>query len=187
MGKIILIIGPMFSSKTTTLISYAKRYQLAKKRVALIKYAGDTRYSVGDICSHDKQSIRSTYACNQMAPIIDTLDIQEADVVLIDEAQFISDIVEIADKLANMGKIVILSALSGNYKREEFPAISGLIPKAEEIINLKAVCTRCGEDANFTKLVNVQKEHELVESGNSTLIGGEELYESRCRTCFNMN
>jgi thymidine kinase len=112
-GKIILILGCMFSEKTETLISHARRYIQAKKKIILIKYDKDTRYSVDDICSHNSNAIKATYACNELAPLLEHKDLTSADVILIDEGQFISDTDIVCDKLANSGMTVVISCLNG--------------------------------------------------------------------------
>jgi len=180
MGKIILILGSMFSSKTSTLINYARRYKLAKKKIVLIKYSNDTRYSVNDICSHDSNSIQATFSCATLSHLLVNETVTHSDVVLIDEGQFFVDLPKVADTLANQGKTVFISALNGTFKRDEFPVISQLIPKVEKIIHLKAICVVCGEDAHFTK-----RKDETNDV--SELIGGEDLYEARCRKCFNLS
>jgi thymidine kinase len=38
--------------------------------------------------------------------------------ILIDEGQFFEDVCEVAEKLSNMGKTVIVAALNADYKRE---------------------------------------------------------------------
>ena len=54
-GSITVIVGPMFSGKSKRLLNIAvDRYLLAGKDARLIKYAGDTRYTRGDLIrSHD--------------------------------------------------------------------------------------------------------------------------------------
>jgi thymidine kinase len=166
----------MFSSKTETLISYARRYILAKKNVVLIKYLHDKRYSVEEICSHNKTSIKATFVTDNLTSLLEEKELKEAHVVLIDEGQFFNDADTICDYLATMGKIVIVACLNGNYKREPFPIVSILISQAEEIICQKAVCSLCGEDGHFTK--------KLASDNHTILIGGSEIYTPRCRMCF---
>ena len=40
-----LILGPMFSGKSSELIRRVRRYEHARKRVAIVRYAHDSRYS----------------------------------------------------------------------------------------------------------------------------------------------
>ena len=72
------------------------------------------------------------------------------DVLGIDEGQFFSDIVEVAEEAANNGKIVIISSLQGTFLRGVFPNILALLPKCEKIKKLTAICKLCKESASFT-------------------------------------
>jgi thymidine kinase len=175
-GKIILILSCMFAGKTETLITYARRYILAKKKIVLIKYSKDTRYTVDDICSHNQNSIKATFSGNFLTDFAETAEVKHADVILIDEVQFFPDADILCDFWADSGKVVVAAGLNGNFKREEFPVMSRLIPISEELITLRAVCSICGEDAHFTK--------RIVQDSNVEFIGGAESYQPRCRRCF---
>ena len=186
-GRIILIISGMFSGKSTTLISYIRKYTIAKKKVLTVNFARDTRYANfvgssgaysngGYIVSHDKTSYAVDYMCEKLSEIPEER-IHLSDVVIIDEGAFFDDLVEFADSWANRGKIVVVAGLDGTYKREPFPNITNLICKAEEVHKLSAVCTVCGDDAHFTK--------RIIDSEEAILIGGTDVYEARCRGCFN--
>jgi len=50
---LIVIIGPMFSGKTSELIRRIKRYQLAGKKTIIYKPSIDVRYSIENVNSHD--------------------------------------------------------------------------------------------------------------------------------------
>ena len=71
------------------------------------------------------------------------------DVLGIDEGQFFIDVAEFAEQAAQAGKIVIISALGATFQREGFKASEGfgaildLIPKAEKIKQLHAICRLC--------------------------------------------
>jgi thymidine kinase len=82
-----VIFGPMFSGKTTELIRRLKRYQIAKYKCLILKYANDDRYSASDIVSHDHQSLVAISARQIMDIRFKAL---EYDVVGIDEGQFVS-------------------------------------------------------------------------------------------------
>ena len=52
--------------------------------------------------------------------------------------------------MANAGKIVVIAALDGTYQRSGFGNVLQLIPLAERVVKLTAVCMRCyGEAGNF--------------------------------------
>lgn len=65
------------------------------------------------------------------------------DVVAIDEGQFYPDIVEFCEELANMGIIVMVAALDGTFQRKGFGNILNLLPVAEKVTKLTAVCVYC--------------------------------------------
>lgn len=190
-GKIILILSCMFSGKTETLLTYARRYTFAKKKIVLVKYSKDNRYNESEtnpsetnpcetsekIISHNKTMMNSTFSCCLLSEISETNEIKNSDVILIDEIQFFADAPVECEKFANNGKIVIVSGLNGNFKREEFPVISKLLSLCEEVKMLSSVCSQCGEDAHFTH--RNDKTNDTIE-----VIGGIGLYEPRCRKCF---
>ena len=175
--SIVLLTGCMFSCKTTTLLANARKYRLAKKKVVLIKYAGDTR-SI-DIRSHDQISDSSTFTTDSLMRLQSEELVQASDVILIDEGQFFPDLAPTCDIWAKQGKHIIISALNGTYERKPFPAISYLIPYVDSIVHLSAVCTLCGADAHFSHLKNAGNIDE-----HGFIIGGSEQYEARCRLCL---
>lgn len=75
-----------------------------------------------------------------------------------------------------MGKIVVIAALDGTFERKPFGNIINLIPMAEKVSKLCAVCVYCTKEAAFTK--------RIVESRQIQLIGGAEMYKPVCRQCF---
>lgn len=173
-GRIELIVGPMFSGKSTELLRRIRRYTVANKKCIVIKYDKDTRYgSVDLLATHDRATIQA-YPCSCLRQA--NALAESAHVIGIDEAQFFPDIVAFCEEMANKGKIVIIAALDGTFKREAFGDILRLLPLAEHVTKLSAVCVHCHEDAAFTRRLGVETEIELI--------GGNEKYEAVCRVCF---
>lgn len=139
-GMIELIIGPMFAGKSTELLRRVKRHAISGKSCLFVKYAADNRYDSESIATHDlmKQAAR---AVTTLAELGD--DWKNYDVLGIDEGQFYSDVVSFCEMAAHSGKIVIISALGGTYQREGFNSILDLLPKAEKIKQLHAICKLC--------------------------------------------
>lgn len=141
----------------------------------LCRYAADTRYSVESVASHDHRLLPAL-PCRLLSEI-PVATWSGFDVVAIDEGQFFADLVEFSEMCANAGKIVIIAALDGDFRRKPFGRVLELIPMAERIDKLTAVCTRCCSDAAFTQ--------RTVASTEIELIGGAESYRPVCRACFN--
>jgi thymidine kinase len=177
-GSITMIIGPMFSGKTSELIRLIKRAEIAKKRCLVLKYSKDLRYS-NKVITHDLID----KDCILTSDLIDIyndfksgeLIFNDYDVIAIDEGSFIKNI-ELVNKWADYGKIIYIAALDSDYKRNPFQSIVNLVSTAENVIKLTAICT-CGDEASFSK--------RIITDDNIELIGGKESYNSVCRGCYN--
>ena len=174
-GQIQSIFGPMFSGKTSELIRKIKRYNLAKKKCLVINFSKDNRYSSENkICSHDLVSIPAIKT--HYLKDISSSFIADKQVIGIDEGQFFDDIVEMSQKWANEGKIVIVAALDSSFKMQPFKKVTELLAISEFVQKLSAVCMECGNDAAFTK--------RIIEEDSLELVGGIDSYKPVCRKCF---
>jgi thymidine kinase len=172
-GFIEIIYGPMFSGKTTEMYRRIRRHSLAKKNCLVIKYRKDTRYSEEMLSTHDRVMMEAV-SCSVLSEVLNV--VQHVNVIGIDEGQFYPDLIDFCESMANQGKIVIVSALDGTFERKPFRNVLELIPKAESVVKLNAVCMLCGGVASFSK--------RLVDSTAVELIGGAETYAPVCRKCF---
>eukprot|EP00043_Microstomoeca_roanoka_P008601 m.82725 g.82725 ORF g.82725 m.82725 type:complete len:253 (-) comp14314_c2_seq1:39-797(-) len=172
-GSIHLVCGPMFSGKTTELLRRMKRFSLAKSRCMLIKYAKDNRYSLDGVVTHDMQQ-SAAVCCSKLSEVEEKA--KEFDVLGIDEGQFFPDIVDFCESMANSGKTVIVAALDGTFQRKPFGTILDLIPLAETVIKLSAVCMICHREAAFSKRLGSETEIEVI--------GGADKYVAVCRECY---
>jgi len=174
-GWIEVICGPMFSGKSEELIRRLRRAMIARKRVEVFKPAIDNRYSDFEIVSHGDLRMHSQVVSGA-AEIMDHLD-WRAEVVGIDEANFMGpQLIEVAQRLADSGKQVIVSGLDTDYLGRPFPPIPDLLAHAESITKTLAVCVRCGNPAKHTQ--RLRGSDELI------VVGAADMYEPRCRRCF---
>lgn len=175
-GRLVMVIGPMFASKTTSLRAFAQRYALAKKNCLVVKFSKDNRYSVEqELITHDKLKVPASCVAEKLSEI-PHWPYNQADVILIDEAHFYNGLAEFCAKATKEGKVVIAAGLVSTWDQKPFSEMCNLLAQADEVISLKAVCTNCGEDAIFTK--------RIVPSTQLQLIGGSDLYTARCRACY---
>uniref|UniRef100_A0A2K5MD77 Thymidine kinase n=1 Tax=Cercocebus atys TaxID=9531 RepID=A0A2K5MD77_CERAT len=171
-GQIQVILGPMFSGKSTELMRRVRRFQVAQYKCLVIKYAKDTRYS-SSFCTHDRNTMEALPACLLRDAAQEALGVA---VIGIDEGQFFPDIVEFCEAMANAGKTVIVAALDGTFQRKPFGTILNLVPLAESVVKLTAVCMECFREAAYTKRLGTEKEVEVI--------GGADKYHSVCRLCY---
>ncbi|XP_060058826.1 thymidine kinase, cytosolic isoform X2 [Erinaceus europaeus] len=113
-GQIQVILGPMFSGKSTELMRRVRRFQIAQYKCLVIKYAKDTRYST-NFSTHDRNTMEALPACQLRDVAQEALAVA---VIGIDEGQFFPDIVEFSEAMANTGKTVIVAALDGTFQRK---------------------------------------------------------------------
>jgi len=173
-GSIEVIAGSMFSGKTEELLRRLKRARIAKQRVEIYKPVIDVRFSNTEVVSHDENSTHSTPVENSANILLLSGNV---DVVGIDEAQFFDKgLVDVAEKLANMGTRVIIAGLDMNFKGEPFGPIPALMAIADHITKVHAICVRCGNVAQFS--------HRLSEKEQVVLLGEKDIYEPLCRGCF---
>ena len=172
-GKIELILGPMFSGKSTRLIEIIRKYTYKAKKTIMIKFYADQRYSDKSEVVTDDLMKYDSIDCKNLRDSIEVL--KKYDIIGIDEGQFFPDLVEVCEELALLKKIVIIAALNGDFRMEPFPVISKIISKADKIKLLKAYCFHCHKDAKFSL--------RIVQSNETVLIGAGEAYKPACREC----
>jgi thymidine kinase len=174
-GWIEVICGPMFSGKSEELIRRLRRAMIARKRVAVFKPKIDDRYSAEEIVSHGDLRMQSQ-VIKDAGEMLERID-WRAEVVGVDEANFMGpSLVEVANRLADSGKQVIIAGLDTDYLGRPFAPIPDLLAQAESITKTLAVCVRCGNPAKHTQ--RLRGSDELI------VVGANDMYEARCRRCF---
>ena len=169
MGHLKVIMGCMFAQKTTELLQHARYYRFMELNV-IINHSSDTRYGESCIISHDNDSEKSI-----SVEYLRDVNIQNYQVIIIDEAQFFSDLFTYVTLWADTHDVkIIVAGLSGNSNREPFGDMLRLIPHANEIQQLYAKCSLCQTNAIYSKFIG---------DGNPS-IGGTESYIPVCRLHF---
>lgn len=181
-GSLEVIMGSMFSGKTEELVRRVRRAVFAKQKVTVFKPDMDNRYSETDITSH----CGSSYACIPVADhpeIIRHVTERKPDLVGIDEAQFFSpNLVYTLTRLVDdMGKRVVVAGLDTDFMGQPFPTMIPVVFEADDLTKLRAVCVQCGAEASRNQ--RIMDGMEQVH-GDLFMVGGEESYEARCRSCF---
>ena len=168
-----LIIGPMYSKKSSRLVEIYNQCNFCNISVAVINHSIDTRYDETKIVSHDTNAINSTPVENSAAILLLAKDV---DVVGIDEAQFFDDgIREVCEQLALRGIRVIVAGLDMDYMGQPFGQMPDLLAVADYITKLHAICMECGNIAHVSY-------RKTAQSGQ-VLLGEKDIYEPRCRIC----
>lgn len=173
-GKLEIIIGNMFSGKTSELLRRINREKSIHKKILIINYISDNRYSEDSIVSHDHIGMK----CLKIEKLSE-LVIDDYDSIFIDEAQFFDDLYTQVVKLVDIyKKHVVICGLDGDFNRMPFGDIIKLIPISDSVLKLRAYCNKCndGTYGPFTKKIN--------DSKNVIEIGGSDMYIPVCRTHY---
>jgi thymidine kinase len=175
LGWIEVICGSMFSGKSEELIRRLRRAQIAKQRVQIFKPILDSRFSEDHIVSHSDMKIKSQLV-QGARDILEAVD-SRTQVIGIDEGQFFDlELVAVCNRLADMGRRVIVAGLDQDYRGRPFDPMPQLLSIAEYITKTLAICMRCGAPANRTQ--------RTVSNPERVLVGATDSYEARCRLCF---
>jgi thymidine kinase len=175
-GEIQIIMGSMFSGKSTEMGRRMNnlRWVYGEENLLLIKKSGDKRSGDdGKIKFHDGR-LQNAIPCNKLMDIYQTAIKYKC--IGIDDGQFFEDIIKFSTKMANLGKIIIIAALDGNYLKKPYPILD-LIPEAEYVVKLSSICRYCKSEKGAFSLYF---EGEAV--GN--VYGGDDLYAACCRKCY---
>ena len=169
-----LILGSMYSGKTTELLRRVRRFQSIGKRVLVLNHALDKRYGDG---------VHTHYGDGTVAVQLESLQSFETcfdasiDVVAVDECQFFPDLVPAVLHMVKKHQLhVILAGLNGDYKQRQFGTVHELLPHADDLQFCRAYCSVCqdGTLASFTQRVN----------GGDAQVEVNCKYRSVCRKCL---
>jgi thymidine kinase len=178
--RIEIILGCMFSGKSTELLRRCNRYHAIGKSVTLINHSLDTRTD-NSIKTHDGTKSVALKLNTLMDFIHDKTyrqTLYNSSVIGIDEAQFFDDLVEFVIAIEKLNKIVIIAGLDGDSDRKPFGKILECIPLCDSVIKLTALdmIKQDGTPAIFSKRIS--------QSKDQVLIGNEESYAAASRLSY---
>jgi thymidine kinase len=189
-----IILGPMFSGKTSRLVEIYKQCKFCNIPVAVINHSIDERYDNKLMSTHDQVKIPciktekllelwtekySDLETNiELIPRIeDKLTIIRSSVILINEGQFFSDLKPFVKTMLENSKQIYICGLDGDFERNKFGYILDLIPLCDKVTKLSSLCGLCknGSPGIFSKRITSEKEQTIVGSDN---------YIPVCRNCY---
>jgi thymidine kinase len=181
--RVEIILGCMFSGKSTELLRRCNRYQAIGKNIILINHIIDTRTD-SSIKTHDGTKNVAVKLTKLMSLLEDKQYrdmLYASSVIGIDESQFFEDLVEFVLAIERLNKIVIIAGLDGDSNRKPFGQILQCIPLCDEVVKLTAMdmVKKDGSAAIFTK--RVTQDNQIV------LVGAEESYQAVSRESFLFN
>jgi thymidine kinase len=190
-GYLELIIGPMFSGKTSEILQIYKQCKFCNIPVSIINHTIDKRYHDTMVSSHDK-IMAPCFQANKLNDIWTNSGFIESgnnsdnyahnllrtsDVILINEGQFFPDLYEVVSDMLDNNKKIYICGLDGDFERKKFGTIIDLIPLCDKVRKLTSLCSLCkdGTPGIFSMRLTAETEQTVVGSDN---------YIPVCRKCY---
>ena len=169
----------MNAGKSLHLLQVNHNYKTTKRNPLLIKPAVDNRFS--------KKEITSRLGVSEEALVIDTNDNlfqvvsneQNIDVVLVDEAQFLTkeQIIQLSDVVDYLHMDVLCYGIKTDAFGNLFEGSKALLEYSDKFNELKQIC-HCGKKATM----HIRYSNGVVvKEGSPIEIGAEDKYVSVCR------
>lgn len=174
--RIEIILGCMYSGKSTELLRRCNRYKAIGRDVLLINHIFDTR-TENYIKTHEDKKDHAI-KCAKLMDIVETPDYINSEVVGIDEAQFFDDLLDFVLYTEYHNKIVIISGLDGDSNRKPFGQILQCIPLCDSVVKLNAMdmMDKDGTPAIFSKRIVPSEEQVLVGATDSYIAVSRKNY-----------
>lgn len=192
MGKLTAIYGPMFAGKTTELQSICNNAINNGKRVLMVKYIHDNRYSSSStIINHNGDSIEPRQGLDiiqidNIADIIDIINLDKynlstLDLLIIDEVQFYPHIANTISLLTTNDKYthldIVLAGLDLDAQCQTFNTqFNHLIATADTAIYKLAKCYICQSTAMYTTRTDIT----TLDIPDRIKIAGPNTYQPVC-------
>ncbi len=197
LGSLHVVLGPMFSGKTTELIRLHARCVASGISRCAVNHTLDTRYGVDGITSHgfagmgkggETETETTTVPCIRATQLAEVwhnpahpqyMEMRRARVLLINEAQFFADLRDTVQDMVEQGrKRVVVFGLDGDFQRQRFGPILALIPLCDGVFKLRGTCHLCPRPALFSARISSETAQTVIGSDN---------YQPMCRGCFVMH
>jgi len=192
-GYLELILGPMFSGKSSRIVEIYKQCEFCNISVAVINHTIYNRYDDELLSTHDKVKIPCMKTERLMDLWNESIDLEDeltnipqvqqkikvatSEVILINEGQFFPDLEDFVRLLLNNGKKIYICGLDGDFERKKFGNILDLIPLCDKVTKLTSLCSLCknGTPGIFSMRLTNETDQTVVGSDN---------YIPVCRKCY---
>ena len=159
-GYLKLIIGPMYSGKTSSLIHIYNTYR-HHFNILVINHSEDVRYGKQNMSTHDGIKI----PCIFTSDLSCIENIQDYDMILINEGQFFPDVFDwVKHMVTYLNKRVYIAGLDGDFKQEPIGDILKLLPYSNKCTKLTSLCYDCrdGTEAIFSHRITNETQQIVI-------------------------
>ena len=186
MGKLEIIMGTMFSGKTSYLLNKIALFVELNLKVLYLNIDFDDRSEL-EFSTHNpifnsidfkkKDKINENLTMTKVRDFSNII-FESYDIIMIDEAHFFEDIIKFTKKLLDNKKHVIIATLIADYKGNKFGKVLDLIPICDEVVRLESYCIECSKQKKINKAIYSKR---ITKNKESIDIGGSDKYIAVCR------
>lgn len=179
-----LVVGPMFSGKSSYLLHIKRKYEVWNKRVLVVTHKKDERYGLSQkVVTHNLDNC-AALAVERVKDVYTHIRQEKKegrlyDLVLIDEGQFFQDIyVWTPSIIEKFGCSIVVAALVSNYQKKPYTQVVSLLAEADKVVLLRACCSypECDRKAPFTS-----RRKEFSKETDENIVAAGDVYQSFCR------
>ena len=186
MAKLHFFYSTMNAGKSTSLLQSNHNYKESGLETMIFLPNETSKLSKGKIVSRIGLNAKAIIADKDFNFIgyIDKHKSKKLSCVLIDEAQFLTknqvqQLGQVADKL---NFPVMCYGIRTDFRGELFEGSSELLALADNLIELKTICSYCVRKA--TMVVRRDDLGKVVTEGTKVVVGGNDIYTPVCRKHF---
>ena len=186
MAKLHFFYSTMNAGKSTSLLQSNHNYKESGLDTMIFLPNETSKLSKGKIVSRIGLNAKAIIADKDFDFIgyIDKHKSKKLSCVLIDEAQFLTknqvrQLGQVADKL---NFPVMCYGIRTDFRGELFEGSSELLALADNLIELKTICSYCVRKA--TMVVRRDDSGKVVTEGTKVVVGGNDIYTPVCRKHF---
>jgi len=173
LGRLEVVTGPMFAGKTTHLLERLGALEAEGMRTLACKPRIDDRYHPTDIVTHAGASIPAR-AIDHPRELDALVREHDPGALGLDEAHFFeSGLRDALHPLLARGLHIVVAGLDRTSLNEPFGEMGALLIEADEVVKRTAPCAVCKRPAVHTI--------RLFDSTERIVVGGEGMFENRCR------
>ncbi len=179
-ARLDIIIGTMFSGKTTYLLSEISKLSQLNYKILYLNIHFDDR-SDNFFSTHNPLFDKHFNFNNNVSMLksknLSNINILPYDIIMIDESHFFDDLIEFTNSCLDQKKYVILAGLQADFAGRKFGKILDLIPICTDVKRLHAYCAECAKE-KYCRIAIYSK--KIVNSDELTDIGGADKYIPVC-------
>ena len=186
MAKLHFFYSTMNAGKSTSLLQSNHNYLENNLETLLFLPKENISFNEGKIVSRigiDAKAIEVNSKFN-FYDYVNTVEHKNLSCILIDESQFLSkkQVGQLGSIADNLNIPVMCYGIRTDFRGELFEGSAALLAIADNLIELKTVCSLCSRKA--TMVVRLNEDGVVQVSGEQVQLGGNNIYKVVCRKHF---